>query len=321
MDDIFEYYADVEPMSVEWLWYPYIPFGKITFLQGDPGEGKSTFAVRMAASLSSGRSLPGKNAPSEPLSVIYQCGEDGVADTVKPRLLAANADCKRMVHILEDSDALTLEDSRIEETVRATGARLVIIDPIQAYINGDGDMQNAVRMRKILRGLSNVAENTGAAILLIGHMSKSGNGKNLYRGLGSIDIAAIARSVLMLVRSPKESEIRYVFQIKNNLALEGNPVGFRLDRQGFCWLGICDVSLEDLLAGKGTGRERKQSAAIDLLRKMLMKEDMQSNHILEQMSAEGIGRRTVMKAKQALGITSYRKAGVLYWCLERDTSG
>ena len=145
MNGIFEYYADVEPVSVEWLWYPYIPFGKLTFLQGDPGEGKSTFAVRLAALLSAGRNLPDSDASSQPLSV-------------------------------------------------------------------------------------------------------------------------------------------------------------------------------NLLAGKGTGKGRKQATAIDMLRKMLLEKDWQSKDILEQMSAEGIGKRTVMKAKQTLGITSYRKDGAWYWCLNGNAS-
>ena len=320
MDNIFEYYADVEPVPVEWLWYPYIPFGKLTFLQGDPGEGKSTFAVRLAALLSSGRSLPGDSSTSQPLSIIYQCGEDGIADTVKPRLVEAQADCGRMVHILEDSDMLTLEDCRIAETIRATGARLVIIDPIQAYISGDGDMQNAVRMRRILKSLANVAEDTEAAILLIGHMNKNSYGKSLYRGLGSIDMAAIARSVLMLVRDPKSPDFRYVFHIKSNLAPEGLPIGFRFDRKGFRWLGICDVSLEELLGNKPSDKEGKKPEAIALLQEILAAEGRPCSEVLEQLASKGIAKRTAMRAKQALGITSYRKAGAWYWCLDRDTS-
>lgn len=230
MNDYYEYYSSIQEQAVDWLWFPYIPYGKITLLQGDPGEGKSTVAIQIAALLSSGRSMPDGFKVEKAENVIYQCAEDGIADTVKPRLIAAKADCDRMVHIIENGD-LTISDERIEQAIKDTKARLVIIDPLQAYIGGDGDMQNAVRMRNLLRKLAQIAEREKCAVLIIGHMNKSYGARNLYRSLGSIDIAAIARSVLMVVRDPESASVRYLFQIKNNLAASGRPVGFKFGKK------------------------------------------------------------------------------------------
>ncbi len=196
--NMYDYYSNVRQRKVDWLWYPYIPYGKLTVLQGDPGDGKSTFILQIAALLSKGFQMPDGYQVEESQSIIYQCSEDDLADTVKPRLIAAGADCARIAFIVDDDERLTLEDERIEKTLAATKARLLIIDPIQAYLTQDYDMQNAIRMRTVLGGLSDLAAKYQCAIVLVGHMNKASGGKDLYRGLGSIDIAAIARSVLMI---------------------------------------------------------------------------------------------------------------------------
>ncbi len=318
MNDLFEYYSEIQQRAIEWLWYPYIPRGKLTVLQGDPGGGKSTFAIQLAGKLSTGKPLPGESKPCPPINVIYQCAEDNLSDTVKPRLLAAQADCNRLIHIQDtDDNMLTLEDNRIEETVRATNAGLVIIDPLQAYIGGDGDMQSAVRMRKMLRGLASVAERSGAAILLIGHMNKNGNHKSLYRGLGSIDIAAIARSVLMLIRDEDDPSIRYVAQIKNNLAAEGLAITFQFTKDGrFTWLKPKHIEL----AADGTPlptKEGKLLQAMRCLKKSLDEADRKSTEILASLAEEGISSRTAHDAKARLGVTSYRKERSWYWHLAK----
>lgn len=316
MSDLFEYYSDIQQTAIDWLWYPYIPRGKLTVLQGDPGGGKSTFAIQLAGRLSTGKSLPGEHKTRSPINVIYQCAEDNLSDTVKPRLLAAQADCKRMVHIQDPEEMLTLEDGRIEKTIRATGTGLVIIDPLQAYIGGDGDMQSALRMRKLLRGLASVADRSGAAILLIGHMNKNGNRKSLYRGLGSIDIAAIARSVLMLIRDENTPSVRYVVQIKNNLAAEGLAIPFRFTKKGtFHWMHPCHIELTSDGRQMPT-KDGKMLHAIECLKELLMSGDRKSSDVFDALAAEGISRRTVQDAKARLGVTAYRREQCWYWHLE-----
>ncbi|MBO5454798.1 MAG: tyrosine-type recombinase/integrase [Clostridia bacterium] len=138
--------SEVELQEVQWLWKPYIPFGKLVIIQGDPGEGKTTFALRLAAACSSGMALPGMET-TEPFNVIYQTAEDGLGDTIKPRLIEAGADENMVLNIIEDTDPLSLSDERIEKAITETGARLMILDPIQGYI---GKYYNATELKELL---------------------------------------------------------------------------------------------------------------------------------------------------------------------------
>lgn len=134
---------EVQSKKVNWLWYPYIPYGKITIIQGDPGEGKTTLALRLAALLSKGEPLPYDDTEREPVKIIYQTAEDGLEDTIKPRLEAAEADCTQIKVIDESEAALSMLDERIEKAIIEVGARVVILDPIQAYVGANINMNNA----------------------------------------------------------------------------------------------------------------------------------------------------------------------------------
>lgn len=310
---LYDYYSNVRRQKIDWLWFPYIPYGKLTVLQGDPGDGKSTFILQIAALLSKGRPMPDGYRVAESQNVIYQCSEDNLADTVKPRLMDAGADCTRIAFIVDNGERLTLEDERIEKTLAATQARLLIIDPIQAYLTQDYDMQNAIRMRTVLGGLTDIAGKYQCAVVLVGHMNKSSGGKDLYRGLGSIDIAAIARSVLMIVRDKENPALRYMIPVKASLAPEGCAIAFSLTREaGFQWNGLCSVDVNALLAEE-SDQGSKLTLACKYLNELLGSRDMPSKEVNSKMSRMGIGKRTVSAAKQKLKITSYRKSNVWYW--------
>ena len=188
--------SNVEVEEIKWVWYPYIPYGKITVVQGDPGEGKTTFILALVALLTKGEPLPEEETGAEPINVIYQTAEDGLADTIKPRLLSVGADCERVLVIDENEIELTLSDERLEQAIKETGSKLIVLDPIQAYLGGDVDMHRANEIRPIMKRLALLAERTGCAVILIGHMNKMGGAKSAYRGLGSIDIRAAVSSVL-----------------------------------------------------------------------------------------------------------------------------
>ncbi len=312
---VYRYYSSVEPHQVEWLWYPYIPYGKITLLQGDPGEGKSTFAINLTAILTTGDTLPDGSKTNAPVTVIYQCAEDNIEDTIKPRLLQAGADCNKVAFICENEHNVTLDDCRIEEVIKETNAKLLILDPIQAFIPQDSDMQNAVRMRSVLRKIADIASKYHCAILLVGHMNKSNSGKNLYRSLGSIDIAAIARSVLMIARDDKTSDVRYMFPVKSSLAPEGNSIAFLFDKDtGFQWIGKCRLENETITASTAQNISKKEKA-IQILRIMLSSEDVPSTEVFQKLDTLGISKRTVQTASKELGVTSYRKNNAWHWRL------
>lgn len=130
---ILTLYSDVQATSVRWLWYPFIAVGKITLLQGDPGDGKSTMMMHLIAELSKGGTLPDGKTIGMPQRAIYQCSEDGISDTIKPRLEKCGADCRNVAFINEETySGLTLDDERIRQAIIEFRPRLVVIDPIQA---------------------------------------------------------------------------------------------------------------------------------------------------------------------------------------------
>ena len=322
-DNQYEYYSSVKPHKVEWLWYPYIPYGKITVLQGDPGEGKSTFILNVAALLTRGGQMPdGFRIPS-PQNVVYQTAEDNIADTVKPRLLEACADCSRVAYIIEDDNPLTLEDVRIEKVIKETGARLFILDPLQGYLSQDYDIGNAGRMRSQLKRLSVIASKYRCAVVIVGHMNKASGEKNLYRGLGSIDIAAIARSVLMISRDQENPAVRYMFPVKSSLAPEGEAIAFSLSRIGFCWLGRREIDTESLK--EKTTFVNKKEMAMRIISSALADRDIPGKYIISRLKLMNVSERTINTAKKELGIISYRSDNEWYWRLpdniDRNDSG
>jgi len=221
---------DIKADPVAWLWEPYIPRGKITIVQGDPGDGKTTMTLAIAAAVVNGESLPGGFADI-PANVIFQTAEDGLADTIKPRLEQLGADCSR-IHVIDESEQpLSLSDERLEQAIVQTHAKLLIIDPIQAYLGGS-DMNSARGMRLLMKSLGSVAERTGCTIIIIGHLNKK-DGKAQYRGLGSIDIFAAARSVLAIHRTG--DNMRLAVQVKSNLARPGPA---RLSRSALIPLSV-----------------------------------------------------------------------------------
>ena len=308
-------YATIKAKEVDWLWEPYIPYGKLTILQGDPGEGKSTLAIQIASVLTRGEPFPEGSGRRFPENVIYQCAEDDPEDTVLTRLKSAGADLDRVFFINEENGNLTFEDREIEESIRLSGARLVIIDPIQAFIPPDGDMQSASYMRGLMRRLASIAQKYGCAVILIGHMNKARNGKSLYRGLGSIDIPAIARSVLMVMRNDKVPGIRYMCQIKSNLAPEGDAVAFYLNENGiFHWIGPCCPSFNGMEQAAVNGR-KKQDMVKECLRTILSLGGVPTKEVLSKVRLIGISEKTARNAGKEMNIKSYRKGGRWHWRL------
>ena len=307
----------VQEEEIKWLWKPYIPFGKLTIIQGDPGEGKTTFALQLAALLSLGKGF-GENeniGVSEPVNVIYQTAEDGLADTVKPRLISAGADCSK-IKVIDDSEkSLSMDDERLEIAINATGARVLILDPLQAYLGNKVDMNRANEAREMTKKLGAIAARTGCAVILIGHMNKGSGAKAAYRGIGSIDFFAIARSVLLVARVPDDSTIRAVAQIKSNLALEGDTMAFRLADNGFTWIGEYDISTDELLAGYSNSDKHK--SAEDFLKKILSNgQTVPASSIFSQAKAIGVSKRTIENVKQELGIKSIKDGASWLWKME-----
>ena len=294
--------SDVELTPVDWLWKPYLPFGKLSVLQGNPGEGKTYFAMHLAAACTNGKLLPNMER-MEPFNVIYQTAEDGLGDTVKPRLIEAGADLDRVL-VIDDSEVqLTLSDERIEKAIIENNARLVIIDPIQAYLGADVDMNRANEVRPIFMRLGQVAQRTGCAILLIGHLNKAAGMQSLQRGLGSIDIAAAVRSVMFIGKLKHDPTMRILTHEKSSLAPPGASLAFSLgDESGFRWVGEYDITADEMLSGIEPQRETKTQQAKDLICTLLAGGKQVLSEDIDKAALErGIPGRTVRDAKRELG--------------------
>jgi len=311
--------SDIPAEEVRWLWYPYLPRGKITIIQGDPGEGMTTFVLALASLLTRGLPAPGNTESQPPMNIIYQTAEDGLADTVKPRLTALGADCSRVLVIDESERELTLSDRRLAQAIQETGAGLLVLDPIQAYLGDGVDMHRANEVRPIFKRLGQLAEQTGCAIVLVGHMNKMQGAKSAYRGLGSIDFRAAARSVLLVGRSKDDAETRVVVHDKSSLAPEGASILFSLHADtGFSWSGFCDTTASELLSGSSPAATKTEQAE-RLLLELLEKGEVSSEELVRRSSALGISERTLKIAKQNQGVVSVRRGGRWYAKLP-DTS-
>ena len=295
-------YEDIEQTSVDWLCFPYIPFGKLTIIQGNPGEGKTYFAMMLTAACTNRKLFPNME-DIEPFNVIYQTAEDGMGDTIKPRLVEAGADLSRVMVIDDTEEALTLSDDRIEKAVRQNQVRLVIIDPVQAFIGADVDMNRANEVRPVFRKLGIIAEKTGCAIVLIGHLNKSSGTQSTYRGLGSIDIMAAVRSLIFIGKVRKDPTTRVLIHEKSSLAPPGETMAFKLgDEEGFRWVGAYEISADELLDGKeGKATETKLERGRKLIMELLAdKKEISIRELDEKAKEQGISGRTMRDVRSRM---------------------
>ena len=307
-------YEDIKQTSVEWLWFPYIPFGKLTIIQGNPGEGKTYFTMMLTAACTNRKLFPNME-DIEPFNVIYQTAEDGMGDTIKPRLIEAGADLSRVMVIDDTEEALTLSDDRIEKAVRQNRVRLVIIDPVQAFIGADVDMNRANEVRPVFRKLGMIAEKTGCAIVLIGHLNKSSGTQSTYRGLGSIDIMAAVRSLIFIGKVRKDPTTRVLIHEKSSLAPPGETMAFKLgDEEGFRWVGAYEISADELLDGKeGKATETKLERGAKLIRELLAdKKEISIRELDEKAKEQGISGRTMRDVRSRM------KNELEYWINEKQ---
>jgi len=317
---IFTLYSDVRATHVRWLWNPFIAIGKITLLQGDPGDGKSTMMMNLIAEISNGGATPDGQAFGRPQRVIYQCSEDGLSDTIKPRLESCGADCRNIAFINEEiHSGLTLDDERIREAIISFRPRLVVIDPIQAYLGSDSDLQIAGRARKLMQRLSLWASTYDCAVVLIGHLNKKEGSKGLYRSLGSIDVVAAARSVLQVDRDTSDPAIRVVRQIKNSLGPSDREIKFEIRSGiGFQWLECTDSIAAERVSEEPLTFEMKKDKAAYMIKTTLLQGDVAAKEMYAKLEGEGISHRTAEDVRKEMGIHCYRKMKQWFWSIRTD---
>ena len=263
-----------------------------------------------------------ENAATIALLFGGSSAEDGLGDTVKPRLMEANADLERVLVIDDRDTPLTLADERIARAIRENNARLVIIDPVQAFLGADVDMNRANEVRPIFRSLGDIAQATGCAIVLIGHLNKAAGTQSTYRGLGSIDITAAVRSLLFIGKLKDSPTTRVLIHEKSSLAPPGQSLAFSLgDVKGFEWIGAYDITADELLAGTDTSKTESKTAQAEALILELLADGkrMPSAELEKTVNERGISSRTMRTAKSRIGdrlVTE--KDGTAWVCYLRD---
>ena len=314
--------ADVKAEAVEWLWYPYIPRDKQTLLEGDPGVGKSWLALAIATAVSLGRGLPGQEA-TEPANVLLASAEDGLGDTIRPRLDGMNADVSK-IHAIKSTlnfsnDGLAILESHIQQK----SPLLVIIDPLVAYIGASVDLYRPNETRAITAKLADIAEKHSCAILTIRHLTKGRTTRPIYRGLGSIDFTAASRSVLLCGSDPEDMQKRGLVQIKNNLAPMGAAIGYELRGNSFYWTGNSDLTAARILATEDSEGKSIFNEATEFLRERLAEGAVEAKQVITDAKSLGICEKTLRRAKANLKVIS-RKQGMQdgwFWELPEDGQG
>lgn len=320
--------TNVEVREINWLWYPFIPRGKVTILQGDPGEGKSTFMLTLAAYLTRGEALPFTDCgePPDPITVLYQSTEDDYDDTIVPRFIKAGGIRDRLAFIDESEYPLTFDDDRILEGIKQTGAKLLVLDPLASYI-GDCSLNASNEVRQKFNALINAARETDCAIVVVNHMNKMPGLKAIYRTPGSIDVAGAVRSILLLARDPDEEDKRYLVQTKMNLASKGDALEFRIEDGGIKFTGITDKTADEILRKQdfvsGIGRpDVKLQEAKEVIEELLAAgAAVPAENCEAVLKKNGIRRSTAQTAKRELGIESVRIQERWYWKLPETDEG
>jgi hypothetical protein len=307
--------ADVAPEPVEWLWEPYIPKGKLTSIEGDPGVGKSWLTMALAAQISRGEKLPGVKQTAEPASVLLLTAEDGAADTIRPRLDAAGADVDRVHAITAPLSFDKAGAATLKREIEAVRPALVIIDPIVAYLPERTDINSASAVRPVLARLAKVAEETGVAIAFVRHLAKGTRDKAIYRGLGSIDFTAACRSVLMVGFDPNDASKRVVAHAKSNLAAPGPSLAYTLKGGRFAWAGRSPLSAEDLGPPPDADQRRAREEARDFLVQTLADGPKPQLEVQAEAAKIHISIASLRRAKGDLGVKAKKTPDHWEWSL------
>jgi len=305
--------SDVQREEVTWLWHHRIPRGKLTIIEGDPGEGKSFLSQAIAAAITVGVGLPGE-VQREPETVVLMSAEDGLGDTIRPRLEDMGANLSRVIALrglIDDKGKerpLTLADlDVIEKAITEHRPALVIVDPIIAYVAGK-DTHKANEVRSLLAPLGTLAEKYKIAIVAIRHLNK-GTGKTAYRGQGSVDFLAACRSAFLAGEDPENSDQKVLCHIKANLGPKTSSLTYTINEGQFFWGEETSLTAEQVLAVPVEAGERnKLDDAKAFLKDALSNGAVKSVELENDAKGAGIAQATLRRAKAAMGIKARKAA-------------
>ena len=296
--------SQIEIKPISWMWKPFIPYGKVTIVEGDGGDGKSTLMLTIAAMLTIGIQPPtltnGRLEVSQsiqPQSIFYVSTEDDSEDTSLPRFLRNGGERSRFYDNDEKVRHFELTEEDIETVIRQSEARLLIIDPFQSFLPRNTHLNDVASMRNLFSMLTRIANKYSAAIVLIGHMNKNENGKDLYRTLGSVDIGASVRSILRLTLDKDDISFRVLQAVKSNFDDACYyPIGVRMDREK-------RISLEEIRPVEPTTKIGK---AVSLMRELLLDGPKPLKYINSTLESHGIDDKTRRRAREKAGAVKYQ---------------
>jgi AAA domain/DnaB-like helicase N terminal domain len=302
--------ADIEPETVAWLWFPFIPKGKVTIIEGDGGIGKSWLTCAIASAISRGVGLPASD-PFEAGSTLFLSAEDGLADTLRPRLDGVGADVSRIYALNEPLTLDTIGLIKLENEIIKYAPALVVIDPLFAFTGGKVDIHRANEARTVSAPLAAIAERHGCAIVAVRHLSKSrGNGNAGSAGIGSVDFYAAARSVLLVGKDPDDESKRALCQIKNNLAAFGEPQGYTIEGGRFFWTGASDLTAGRILSFASDIDEcDAQAEAVEFLRAALKDGPRPAKEVKAEAMQAGLTEQNLRTARARLKIKPTKEGG------------
>jgi RecA-family ATPase len=323
--------SELEARTLEWLWPGRLALGKLAILDGDPGMGKSLLALDLCARLSVGRPLPDGRPGPGAVPSIFLNGEDGAEDTIRSRLEALGADMQkvfvvhRTVHGIRDSLRFPEDTPLLEQAVEKTGARLVVIDPIMAFLQAMVAVASDANMRQALLPLIQLADKHRCAILLHRHLNKSGGVQSIYRGGGSIGINGACRSGWLVARDPHDPVRRVLAEVKNNLAAPQPSLAYTVqagDQQPatITWLGASPWSANQLLAEAARAQQLPaRDRAREFLTRALEAGPRTSRELWALAQQYRVSSRTLRRVKQEMNIRSVRISAdgqrLSYWLL------
>lgn len=312
---------ETEIVDIEWLWKPFLPFGKVSIIEGDGGDGKTTMILTIAAMLSQGLTPPSlirghlvEEPDRTPITTFYLTNEDEVADSSLKRFVRAGGDSSRFAYSGELEHHMTINEEELLSAIEQTGCRLLIIDPFQAFLPEGTNIGSITKMRAIFTMLSNVAKRTGVSIVLVGHLNKSEGSKDIHRGFGSADIAASVRSILMVEMDKKDRELRWVKTIKSNFdESDYTPIRLLMDDDRRISFSEMEMQPDE----KGTAPITKIEKATGILLDALADGPVPVSEINAIMAEDGIGSKTAQRAKKNIGAELNYSNGVPVWILNR----
>lgn len=326
---------NVKPEKVRWLWEPYIPLGKLIILEGDPEVGKTWLALAISSTVTVGAAFPGQDGHQtrrEPGNVIYMTAEDDLSDTIRIRLDSMHADVSR-IYVLSgctvydpfsDSSTetiITLSDLDVfRQALEECRPALVVIDPLQAYLGARVDINRANEVRPVLSGMRALAEEFGCAILLVRHLVKSSRDKALYRGLGSIDFSAIARSVLLVGQDP-DTKQRALIQTKCSVKQHGESIDFTITDDGLAWLGVSELtSARAFMPEKAPEDKTALGEARNFLEEVLVGGALPWTQVEHRGAIAGMNTRTLRRARESLNLSKSRVGNQTFWFLPKKAT-